>query len=120
MLTADHIAGAYPKNELYVDLILFLQEFHKTEGARVSRTQFKKVLVILESHGRVSATEKESLQTTFDRRLNREAFYDAVDNVKKRTYDLLTDLRTRISSSSPPGELSRLWPSSPLSPGSTY
>ncbi|CDJ64974.1 hypothetical protein, conserved [Eimeria necatrix] len=101
--TLDHIAGAYPKNELYVDLILFLQEFHKTEGARVSRTQFKKVLVILESHGRVSATEKESLQTTFDRRLNREAFYDAVDNVKKRTYDLLTDLRTRISSSSPPG-----------------
>ncbi|CDI86091.1 hypothetical protein, conserved [Eimeria praecox] len=96
--TPGQLGRAYPQKELHMGLILVLREFHRTEGSQISRIQFKKVLALLESYDRLSPSDKESLQTTFDRRVNKETFYETVESVQKLAADLQAELETKINS----------------------
>ena len=105
LFPSEQLGRAYPQKELYISLFLVLTEFYKTEGSQISRIQFRKVLTLLESHNRISSSEKESFQTAFDRRINKESFYDLVHRVQQLAADLKSDLEAKIYSNAPTGKL---------------
>ncbi|CDJ46380.1 hypothetical protein, conserved [Eimeria brunetti] len=98
--TPEQMGRAYPQKELYMNLILVLREFRRTEGSHISRILFRRVLSLLESYNRISLLDKESLQTTFDHRADRESFYVAVQRVQKLADELQADLQAKVKSTS--------------------
>ena len=99
------LEGFYPHNELHVDLILLLKEFCKTQELYVSRLHFRKVLSLLESHNKISASTRESLQETFDLRANKHSFYEAVRKVKTLAMELQLDFASRLGARNSSGEV---------------
>lgn len=62
--------------------ISFLEELQSTNPPSIDRFDYKKALKLLSSHGKLDQSELKKLLETFDKRDNRDAFYDAVNTVK--------------------------------------
>lgn len=103
-------ASAYPRRALHLDLIVLLKEFYSTEAVQLSRSHFRRVLKLLVSYKKLSASEQASLQTLFDRRQDKDEFVSAVARLRQLAMELERIFEGRLKSGVSEGDYPRLKP----------
>ncbi|KAL8425482.1 hypothetical protein Efla_002603 [Eimeria flavescens] len=101
-ISSGRLEGANRYEDKAADLILFLKEFTRTEESEISRSDFRKALRLLRSHGRLTEDKMKKLQKMFDQRGNKPMFYREVGQLQGVARELMSTLEGELDFKHPP------------------